>query len=140
MIQAGGMKLRELHVATGTPARCHSHAVAGGNIRIGRVQIHLAAPACRHHMRRARFHLARVSIQCARPRTDSRRTTSGRGDQIDGEMVPNTLTFGVRSKAAIKARRSRAPWRPCMQHRRGMPALFAERKTVRHRLKYFRPG
>ena len=56
MVQTGGVKLRKLHVRHrhSSPVG-HGHAVASGNIRIGRVQVNLTAPPRRqNHMRGAK--------------------------------------------------------------------------------------
>ena len=46
MIEAGGMELDELHVGDRRAgALGHGHAVAGGDVRIGGVEIDLAAAA-----------------------------------------------------------------------------------------------
>ncbi len=50
VIQAGGMKLDEFHVGDGRPGPVgHGHAVAGRDVRIGRVKIYLAAAARGQH-------------------------------------------------------------------------------------------
>ena len=66
MKQAGRMKLDELHVGdrrAGAPG--HGHAVAGRDVRIGRVEINFPATAGREHdpIRANRFDLASFFIE-----------------------------------------------------------------------------
>jgi len=43
MIKTGGVELDELHIGNAAPrAPCHCHAVTGGNVRIGGVEVNLA--------------------------------------------------------------------------------------------------
>jgi hypothetical protein len=92
MIQAGRMKLDELHVGD-RHARAvgHGNAVSGGDVRVGGVEIHLAAaPRGQHgHAGGKRLDLAGGFVEDIRPHA-----TVGPGpaqlprrDEVDGEVV-----------------------------------------------------
>ena len=72
MIQASRVELHELHVGNGgARAVCHRHAVAGGDVRIGRVEVNLPAAAGGQHddRRGKRFDLARFLVEDIGPHT-----------------------------------------------------------------------
>ena len=72
MVEACGMELDEFHVLDRHPGPPrHGHPVAGGDVRVARVEIHFAAPARRHHNigRTYRHYLTRVPLEHIGSRT-----------------------------------------------------------------------
>jgi hypothetical protein len=107
MVEAGRVELDELHVghaATGAP--CDRHAVAGGRIGVGGVEIHLAG-AAGSHCRVAgaqRQHAVAGDVQHIGAKAAvARQAEFGRGDQVDrnvpfedGDVGMHPHLFGQR--------------------------------------------
>ena len=102
MIKAGRMKLDELHVADARPRPIgHGHAVAGGDVGIGRVKIDLAAPAGGQQHGAGGEGLDVVAIfvqdvgaQAAVGRALVARQLAG-GNEINGDMILKHLDVGM---------------------------------------------
>ncbi len=92
MIQAGGMKLDELHVrhAGARPIR-HRHAVAAGDVGIGRVEIHLARTARgqERDLRGKHFHHGPLLVQRVATQATVRPGLAQllRSDQVDDQGI-----------------------------------------------------
>jgi hypothetical protein len=92
MVEAGGMKLDELHVCDGSArAIGHGNTVAGGDIRVGGIEIDFSATARRQEgdRRRERFNFAGSIIEYinAEATVVAHVAEFLAGDEIDGEMI-----------------------------------------------------
>ena len=93
--EAGRVKLDELQVGHPGPGPVgHGHAVTGGDVRVGGVQVDLAAPAgAQHgHPGQAGLHLAGDAVEHVRPQAavpllPLTATRLGFDEQVDGQVV-----------------------------------------------------
>ena len=96
MIKAGRMELDELHVRDGSSGSIrHGHTVPCGDVRIRRIQINLAASACRQQnvRGRKRMNLCALFVQDIGAQTAvlSFGPELMGGDQVDGKPVLENL-------------------------------------------------
>ena len=92
MVEAGRVKLDELHVGNGRAGAVrHRDPIAGGDVGIRRVEINLAAATGgqRDPWRSERLYLPGLVVQRVNPGTAVvlRLARLGRGDEVDGEVI-----------------------------------------------------
>src|SRR3989442_14806693 len=100
MIKTRGMKLDELHVCNGgSGPKSHSDAVSGGDVRIRRVQVNLAATSGgeQRDRRGEGFHLIADAIQHVNAEAAILALLSKllAGDEINGKMVFKDANVGL---------------------------------------------
>ena len=103
MIKTGRMELHEFHVGNRRAgAKRHRHAVAGGDVGIGRVEINLAATARRQqrHRRGEGPDAARLFVKNVRAEAAVFADVAEllAGDQINGDMVFENLDVRLAAK------------------------------------------
>ena len=92
VVQAGGVKLDELHVGDRGPgAISHGHAVTGGDVRVGGVEVNLAAAARGEDDRPRRVGLDCIGFIVQHANADAAVCVTlsklAGGDQVDREMI-----------------------------------------------------
>ena len=96
MVETSGMELNELHVGDGSAgAICHGHAVAGGDIRIGGIEINFSAAAGgqQRYGSGEGLDLASRFIEDVNAQTAivAGQSEFLAGDKVDGEMILKNL-------------------------------------------------
>ena len=137
MVEAGGMKLDEFHVGHPCPGTIgHGHAVAGGNVRIGCIEIDLAAAARGQEddRRGERFHPPAAFFEHvnALAPIDPLFSQFLGGDQIDGKVILKDLDIGLSRDCAEQGPLDFAPGHIFGVENAafGMAALLAEIKLL----------
>ena len=98
--KAGWVELNEFHVRDGNPGSCrHGDAVAGGDVRIGGIQVNLTATASGEDDKRRPdgFNFPRQNIEHigAQAVGFTREGCFFRGDQIDGKVILQHFNVGI---------------------------------------------